>query len=254
MIKYLPITLAAAAVVTLALTPGPTRAQNQDPFGGLLGGGDVLRLAEGILERELPNRIAPAREYKVHLGKAGTNLASGLLGSAEVTALDVKAGEGLLIPRINLRLQDVKVDIANRSLERIGKAFLSATLDEQAVTKYIRRSGAGDIQNLKISFRGSSVFISGAPQVNGIRLPSQVEGKPVLRGHRHVDFEAKRASVFGISLPESAVNSLEKKINPVVDLSGLKLPVRITKVAVKGSRLVIDARGELDEKDLQRLR
>jgi hypothetical protein len=254
MTRHFPLTLAMAASVALAVAPGTTRAQNRDSLGGLLGGSDVLRIAEGILEKELPKRVAPARDYRVHLGQAGTNLATGLLGSAEVTALDVRAGEGLVIPRINLRLQDVKVDIANRSLERIGKAFLSATLDDEAVTKYIKRAGSGDIQNLKVAFRGNTVFVSGAPQVNGIRLPSQVEGKPVLRGHRHVDFQAKRASVFGISLPESALNELEKKINPVVDLSGLKLPVRITKVAVKNSRLVIDARGELDEKDLQRLR
>jgi hypothetical protein len=73
----------------------------------------------------------------------------------------------------------------------------------------------------------------------GLDLPSEVEGKPVLTGSDAIDFRASKLSVLGVRLPRLAVDALEREINPVVDLSGLKLPVRITEFAVRGEKLLL---------------
>ena len=69
-------------------------------------------------------------------------------------------------------------------------------------------------------------------------------GKPEVRGGDRVNFRASKVAVLGVRLPGFAVDELEKKINPVVDLSGLKVPLRITSLRIVGERL--EAKGDLD--------
>jgi hypothetical protein len=204
-----------------------------------------LNLAERILERELPKRVGPADRYEVRLDRKGTDLLRGRLGRADVTGIQVRTSDGLVIPRMELKLQDVRFNMLARSLDGVGKGDFSAALGQDVVTRFIRqRTGGAGVRDVSVAFRSGQIAVKGTPELLGFGMPSEMVGKPVLRGRDAVDFQASSVSVFGMKLPQFAVDTLERKINPVVDLSGLKLPVRITKFSIQGNRLVAD--GALD--------
>lgn len=245
------VRLAAAGAASLALAAltAPAGADILDDLGidlgQVLGGGKKgdsgsLSLAERILESELPRRVGPAKSYDVRLGRSGTDLLRGKLGSADVTGIDVRTQDGLVIPQMDLHLEDVRLGIASRTLDSVGKSDFSAALGAEGVTQYVRKRAGASVRDVSVRFRDGQIWVKGTPELMGVPLRSEVAGKPVISNRNTVDFSASQVSVLGLKLPRLAVNELERKVNPVVDLSGLKLPVRITELAVRGDRLVAD--------------
>ena len=240
------LAMAGAACVVLGGVTAPAPAQSLEDLGIDLGsilgrrGGGSFGLVERILESELPKRVGPARKYEVRLDRKGMDLARGRLGKVDVTGLDVQTDDGLVIPQLGLQMEDVKLALASRSLESVAKSLFSASLGEEAVTRYVQKRAGVGVRDVRVAFRDSQLHVKATPELLGFGLPSEVSGKPVLNGEDAIDFRASRVSVLGIRVPRLAVDELERKINPVVDLSGLKLPVRITDLRVQGSRLVAD--------------
>jgi hypothetical protein len=154
-----------------------------------------------------------------------------------------------VIPSVEIEVRNVRVDIEKKTLEKIGKATFSMKVDSEAVTGYLRKHGGKELKDLEVEFRDSSTFIKGTPKVKGFDLPAEVEGTPVLKGKRIINFEAKEIKVLGIPLPKAAIEELEDKLNPVLDLSGLELPIELTKVEVEKKALLIEAKGRYEAND-----
>lgn len=213
----------------------------EDILGGRSGGKlDGFALAESILKSELPRRVGPAARYDVKLDRAGSDLAKGRFSRVSVLGIDVRTSDGLTIPKMDLSLQDVRLGLSSRSIDTVGKSDFTAGLGAEAVTQFVRKRGGAKLRDAKVAFEDGQIVVEATPELMGFGMPSELAGKPVLRGADGIDFKGSRLSLFGVKLPQLAVGALERKINPVVDLSGLKLPVRITKIAVEGSRLVAD--------------
>lgn len=204
------------------------------------GGADGLRLAETILEKELPRQVGPASRYDVRIDRAGTDLLRGRLSRVDVTGLDVRTSDGLVIPKMDLTLRDVRLGLGSRKLESVSKGDFALGLGEEVVTRYVQKRGGPKVRDAKVRFSNGQIAVKATPELFGVGLPSEVEGKPVLTGGDAINFRASKLSVLGVRIPQLAVDALEREINPVVDLSGLKLPVKITDFSVKGSKLVAE--------------
>ena len=248
------LAFAAAACAALALPSSPAGAVDLKDLGRGLGidldtilggrgdrsGGASLRLVESILEKELPRHVGPAQRYEVRLGRSGNDLRRGFLSQVDVTGFDVRTDDGLVIPKMEMKLEGVRVGLGSRTLEGVGKSLFSASLGEEAVSSFVTRRAGVNVRDVRVGFRSGEIQVKGTPEVLGFGLPSEVRGKPVVTRGDTIDFRAGRVSVLGLGLPRIAVDRLEDRINPVVDLSGLKLPVRITEIRVVGDRLVAD--------------
>ena len=240
-------TLAIAVGMTVLVAP-PARAVDLKDFGidlgdlGKIFGGkgklDAFSLAESVLQRELPNRVGPADEYEVKFDRSGSNIAKGIISRVDVAGINVRTSDGLVIPELDLHLEDVKLGLKSRGIDKVGKSDFSVGLGEAAVSNYVRHRGGARLKDVTVAFQKGQIMVGGTPELLGFPVRTQVAGKPVIRGGTAIDFDASRVDVGGIKLPGMVVDALEKKVNPVVDLSGLKLPVRISDFRVEGSRLV----------------
>jgi hypothetical protein len=211
--------------------------------GGMLRllGVDPYDLAERALVAELPERIGPARSYRVHIDRQGSDLGKGLLSRIDVTGTDVRTRDGLVIPRMDVRLEGVRFDIERRRLKSIDRGRFAASLDEKALTGYVRSHAGAAVKDVRVALRGGRLSVHAQPEVFGFGLPSEVTGRPVVRGDR-VDFRADRVAFFGIGLPRIAVEGLENLVNPVADFSGLNEPARITRIAIRDDWMTVDGR------------
>jgi hypothetical protein len=240
-----------AAVVAAALAVGaataPASAFDLKDLGidlrKILGQGqrtDTLGLAERILESELPRHVGPAQKYQVRIGRDGNDLLRGRFGQVDVTGIDVKTSDGLVIPKMDLTLHDVQLNLLNRSLDSVGRSLFSLGVGEEAVSRFVQKRAGAGVRDVRVAFRNGQVVVNATPELLGFPLPSEVAGKPVMNGLESIDFRASHLSVAGLRIPRFGVNMLEEKINPVVDLSGLKLPVQIRNFRIEGNRLVAD--------------
>lgn len=249
--RFSPLLL--AGILAAAALPAASRQKDFD-LGGLFKGGAALGLAERILEQELTRRLAPAERYQVRIDREGSDLFGGRLGRVAVTGTELRTPDGLQIPRMDLRLRDVHLGLLDRKLEGIGSGDFSLALGQEAVNHFLgaraRRVGGVDVKDVSVALRGSQLMVRATPALMGLDLPSEVTGKPVLSGGDAVDFRADRAAVLGFRLPSFALRELEKRVNPVADFSGLKLPVQITRLRLQGGRLLVD--GDLRVEDLGR--
>ena len=211
-----------------------------DQILGRSGSKDGFSLVEAILRSELPRRVGPARRWDVKLDRAGSDLLRGRLSKVDVHGFDVRTQDGLGIPELDMTLQDVRLGLASRSLESVGKSEFTAGLGAAAITAFVKHRGGPKLKDVRVKLERGEIMVGATPEVMGFGLPSEVSGKPVLKGADAINFEASRLTVFGVRLPALAVEALERKINPVVDLSGLKVPVRVTDLRVQGDRLLAE--------------
>jgi hypothetical protein len=241
----LAVTMAAAAAPpAAALDLEDIGKQLGIDLDGILGkkGGklDGFALAESILKSELPKRVGPAKRYDVKVDRAGSDLLKGRLSKVDVTGIDVRTKDGLTLPELGFTLNDVKLGLTSRRLDSVGKSDFTAGLPAEAITAFVRHRGGPRLKDAKVVLEDGEILVAANPELLGFGVPSEVAGKPVLRGTDAIDFKASKAAVFGVKLPRLALDALEKKVNPVVELSGLNVPVRIMKLAVQGERLVAD--------------
>jgi len=155
----------------------------------------------------------------------------------------VRTRDGLVISQAALTLENLHYDMEKRTIAEVGNSLFVGRFGEDAVERYIRERGASKVQHVRVHFRDRKIEVDGKVDAGGVLLDAEVVGAPRLHDNT-VDFEADDVSVLSLHMPRWVVRRLEKEINPVVDLRGLKLPAKLTRVAVDGERLV--AEGKLD--------
>src|SRR5688500_5267966 len=162
-LRLLPV---LALGLVMATPIAPARADLFKDAGSALFrlfGGDPYRLLEKAIASEMPKQLAPAKRYEVRLSRRGSELERGLLSRIDVTGIDVKTEDGLVIPRMDLQLHDVRIDLGKRSLREVGSGLFSAFLDDGAVSRYVaKRSGIRDVH---VGFRDGQVWVKGTPEV-----------------------------------------------------------------------------------------
>jgi len=223
-------------------------AKAKESHGGLFGL-DAYTLAEDLIAKLMPGQIGPADRYTVKLDRNGSSLWKGILSHVDVTGLNVRTADGLSIPRLDIHLDGLKVNLLGRSLESVARGIFTAALDGDAVTRYVQQRAGVRVRNIQVAIRNGQLVVKGTPEVIGVGLPTEVAGVPQIDGKEHINFRARKVAIFGVSLPQFAVHALEDRVNPLADLSHLNIPVRITELKVVEDHLL--ANGNLDVSKLR---
>lgn len=237
----------------LALLLLASRAPGSEPVSPPPTGGTdeiTIQLAETFLKGELARKLGPAQEYQVRVDRETTNLTQGQLGPVDVTGLDVQTKDGLIISRLEIHLDPSRIGPNFRPVEgELGGTFL-AEFSKQNVTRYVRRRMGRKLPDFQLAFYRDRIVVRGKPDVSGVDLPSEVAGRPYVRRGSEVHFRASRVKVLGIRITEVAANALEKRINPVINLADLDLPIQIRRLRVRRNALTLE--GNLDLSELTR--
>ena len=87
--------------------------------------------------------------------------------------------------------------------------------------------------------------VHAAPALLGIRVPVKVAGRPLLRPDGKIDFDTSHLSVSVLPLPSPVLTLLERRINPILDLASLKLPLELTDVRIEPGFAMVQATARL---------
>ena len=215
------------------------------------GGTSPFRAIERAIRDKLPSLLGPADRYEVAVSRSGGGLIAGRIPWINIQGRNVRAIEGLTLDDLDVRLEDVHFSRTSRTVQEIGLTRFEAHLSAASVVSYLH-ARSPSLRDARVSFSQGAVQVHAAPSLLGIGVPMDIEGRPVLRGTTTIDFAASRVAVLRLGLPAFAVRRLESRINPLVDLSTMPLPLHLTAVQIEGDRAVITGTASLDPARLRR--
>jgi hypothetical protein len=227
----------AAAVLSILFTAGCGRT--------------IERAAESRLNGMLPELLGPADRYATRV-RGGGSLLRGRAEGVHIDGFGVRVTEGLTLDTVALDLDDVEADRKTGRLTRVGSVAFAATLGERSLTRYVQSRQLG-IPDLRVNLETSAVRVTARPEALGIAsVPVTVRGTltPTGDGNR-LDFTPSAARVSIVPVPGAVLRYLSERLNPVVDLSSLRVPVRVADAEVRGG--VLHLRGSVDPDVVLRL-
>jgi hypothetical protein len=220
-------------------------------LAGGCGGSSPFRSVERSVREKLPALIGPADRYEVTVSRSSGSLVAGRIPWLNIRGYNVRAIEGLPLDELDIRLEDVHFSRPSRTVESIGSAQFEARLSADSVVQFLHRRSPS-LRDVRVAFGTGAVRVRATRSLVGIGVPLEVDGLPVLRGPATIDFSASRVAVLHLGLPEFAVRRLEQRVNPLVDLTTMPLPLSLTGVRVEGERAVISGTVGLDPAKLRR--
>ncbi len=192
-------------------------------FAGCGSGSDSGR----FLEQLLPRVLGPAQRYEVRVSGASENL----LRAARVRASRLTAGEGLVLDTVQVDLANLRFNRREQELLGADRADFWAVLLQEDLNVSLRDRVAL-IRDLRIRLIPGAAQIRGSADIPGVHLPIVPEF--TLDGRLEVDdlgrlqFQPDRVHIVGIQVPALAGKFLATQINPLLDLGGMRTPVRLT--------------------------
>ncbi len=201
------------------------------------------RMAERRVEARLPHLIGPAKQYRVYLFGRHERMFQGRVQSVRIVGEGVEIQPGLVLRELVVELQEVEYR-PDAPLKAKSGAF-HATLSDEALQSYLSsllppvRSPwnlvVSHLSNLRVRSRAGQVVLSIDVHTRlGLKLSGDLSGQIRLREGMKVWFEASEVRVVGVSVPEKVRDLLADLFlnRPLLDLSEMKAPIRVERVAV----------------------
>jgi hypothetical protein len=200
----------------------------------------------------LPKYLGPARSYSTRVkGDSAGAILRGRLKQVHVTGSDVQLDPDLLVDDLTLDFDEVEVDMKAQTLHSIGSAAFGCRIGAANLDRYVRVRRP-DIGGLRIALKGSALVVNAKPDVLGvIAVPVSVQGRLVPRGGAALDFEPDQAKVSVLPIPQVVLDYLARKLNPVVELSRVAVPIQVTQADVQDGFLSLT--GSIQPEDIFRL-
>ncbi len=175
----------------------------------------------------------------------------GKVQSARIVGEGVEIQPGFVLRELVVELQEIEYR-QNEPLRAKAGSF-HATLDDTALRSYLTgllppiRSPwnlvVSHLSNLQVRSRAGEVKLSIDVHTRlGLKLSGELMGQIRLRESTKVWFEASEVRVVGLSVPERVRDLLSELFlnRPLIDLSEVKAPIRVDRVAIGDGVLLFE--------------
>lgn len=175
----------------------------------------------------------------------------GKVQSARIVGESVEIQPGLTLRELVVELEQIEYR-KDAPLKAKSGSF-HATLSDDALQSYMSallppiRSPwnlvASHLDNLRIQSRAGEIKLSIDVHTRlGVKLSGELSGQLRLKEGTQIWLEASEVRVAGISIPDRVRDLLAEMFlnRPLLDLSGIKAPVRIERVAVGDGMLLFE--------------
>lgn len=209
------------------------------------------RLAEKRVEAQLPRLIAPAKRYRVYLLGRHEKMFQGKVRAARIVGEGVEIQQGLILRELVVELEDI--EYRKDAPLRAKQGSFHASVDDEVLQSYLSsllppvRSPwnlvVSRLDNLHIHSRAGEMRLSIDVYTRlGVKISAELSGRLRLKEGSQVWFEDTEMKVIGLSVPDKVRELLSELFlnRPLIDLSGIRAPVRIERVAVGEGTLMFE--------------
>ncbi|MBB6053493.1 LmeA family phospholipid-binding protein [Armatimonas rosea] len=210
--------------------------------------------AERMVEELLPSYLGPAKSYRAQVKAASLGaLMRGRVRTVQIIGREVQLLPELTVAELRVDAAEIEVDRERASLKSVGEARFTARIDEAELNRLVR-TRRPRLADLRVQLRGRYVSVQVTPELLGHpTVPIQVEGNLLSKGGGvALDFEPDKARLLIVPIPKPLLDFVAERLNPVVDFSGLRAPIRVESAEAKGGYLLL--RGFLPPESVTNLR
>ncbi|MGC8782883.1 MAG: LmeA family phospholipid-binding protein [Armatimonadota bacterium] len=209
------------------------------------------RLVEKRVEAQLPRLIGPAKRYRATLLGRHERMFQGKVKAARIVGEGVEIQPGLTLRELVVELEEV--EYRRGSPLKAKQGSFHAVLGDEVLQSYLSdllppvRSPwnlvVSRLDNLRVRSRAGEVRLSVDVHTRlGVKISGELSGVLRLKEGTQMWFEASEVKVVGLSVPEKVRELLSDMFlnRPLIDLSGIKAPVRIERVAIGEGTLMFE--------------
>ncbi|GIV15884.1 MAG: hypothetical protein KatS3mg022_1319 [Armatimonadota bacterium] len=175
----------------------------------------------------------------------------GKVKAARIVGEGVEIQPGLTLRELVVELEEV--EYRQGSPLKAKQGSFHAVLDDEALQSYLSdllppiRSPwnlvFSRLDNLRVHCRAGEIrLLIDVHTRLGVKLSGELSGQLRLKEGTQIWFEASEVKVVGLSVPEKVRELLSEMFlnRPLIDLSGIKAPVRIERVAIAEGTLMFE--------------
>lgn len=195
----------------------------------------------------LPSVLGPAAHYDVQVDGDPFALSRGRARAVHIQGQDVQVAPNITLDTLYANARDVSFSRETRRLEHIGQTDFTATMGQEHLTAYLARAKPL-LPGLVVSLGESDVQARVPITVLGVQTTAALTGtlSPSETQPGKLDFATNGVHVGMVPLPVPLVNLALGLLNPLVDLSHLRVPLNVAHVSVAHSKLMLDGTADLN--------
>lgn len=199
---------------------------------------------EKELEKRLPDIVGPAKKYTVKIMNTGIlDLLSGDIKDMYLISEEVQPKNVPLLELVKVHLHNITFDIDK--IEKIEKAGFIINLGQDSINKYLPEK-IKEYPDIKMELTENLITINTNTKVWMFDLPVKVTGILEVENQKKVNFKCSKIKVGGVNLPDFVEKQLESKINPLVDLTEMKIITNILNIKLLDKKLQIEGNARTD--------
>jgi hypothetical protein len=204
--------------------------------------GCSTRLIRGRAERRITDKledlIGPADQYRVRLrGARDAEIVVGRIRLIEIEGWNVRAGEQIDLASVRLVVRDLRYHAPPDERISVGSSELEIHLTEASLNDYLRRQHP-DLQPV-VHLNDGTVTLKGMFRLLGIPTPIETEGRLVVVDRTRVEFRADTVRLSIDPIPGVGNEYVESRLNPLINVARLKLPLRLDSVELQNGRMIV---------------
>lgn len=214
-------------------------------LGGCGGGGIRHKIERGIA-KGMEQKLGPAKSYSVKITGPTMALVSGKLRGIEITGLDVKTPQGIVVQRLRVNVQDLEVDVGTEEIKKCGGTTYSATLSQAELARYLTKMYP-DAPDFRLEFLDGFARVTAKPGVSIAKVSVVVDASVDILQHRRLALNLKELDVAGLPTPGFVRDYVERKVNPVFNVDDLDIGATIDSVSMRRGSVTVAGTLDLEK-------
>ncbi len=207
----------------------------------------VQQTAAHKIADALPAVVGPAARYDVQVDGDPFALVRGRARGIHIQGKSVQLSPILTLDTLNADADDVSFDQKTRTLTHVGQTRFTASLSQTHFDAYLAGSKPL-LPNLAVTLRTDDVLASVPVTFLGMHTVARLSGtvRPSAFDPTRLDFVANGAQLGDVPLPAGLINLALDRLNPVITLTGLRVPLSVTQAQITDGRLVLGGTADLN--------
>ena len=196
--------------------------------------------AEDAVNAILPDYLGPAEKYSTKVDASSGAILRGHLTRVRIEGQKVQLTPDLLADTLDLELNEVNVDTRTKQVKSIESVRFVVAVGDSNLNRYVKKLRP-DLRDLRVSSSDTGFTIHVRPELFSYpTVPIDVTGglNPTSSGDK-LNFDPTGARVSIVPVAGAIMSWLLRSVNPAVDLTGMKVPVQVTRVETGAQRLYI---------------
>lgn len=208
-------------------------------------GGIIKSKVQSGIRSALPKYLGPAKNYTVKADGSGEAMLSGHIGHLHIEGEDVQMEPKLTVSKLVIDLDDIRFNTHTRKIKSIKGTDFSAVLVQDALNHFVTESTKNKYE-IDLKLQPNVINVDFSHSIMGQKSRISVVGKPAIVDGTKVNFIADKASVASLPVPKLIVDKILDRVNPIIDTTQFKLPMKLKEIAISDGSLQISGSAEFN--------